>query len=137
VSVYLERYRERVGPLIFEFGTFNKPTFPPRADFMVRLDPFLKSLPQGFRYAVEIRNQDYLRPDYLEVLASHNVAHVFNAWTRMPSLDEQSRLPEAFTADFTVVRALLARGRPYEKAVQSFEPYRSDSSDKLDKGPVR
>jgi uncharacterized protein YecE (DUF72 family) len=120
----LERYGSRVGPLIFEFGTFNKSTFPTRADFMARLDTFLKSLPQGFRYAVEIRNEDYLRPDYLRVLESHNVAHVFNAWTRMPSLDEQSRLPEAFTADFTVVRALLQRGRDYEKAVQSFEPYR-------------
>jgi hypothetical protein len=119
----LEPYGKRVGPLIFEFGTFYKSTFPTRGDFMARLDPFLKSLPQGLQYAVEIRNQEYLRPDYLEVLASHNVAHVFNAWTRMPSLDEQSRL-EAFTADFTVVRALLQRGRPYEHAVQTFEPYR-------------
>jgi hypothetical protein len=42
----------------------------------------------------------------------------------MPSLDEQSQLPEAFTADFTVVRALLQRGRPYEKEVPTFEPYR-------------
>ena len=52
----LEPYGKRVGPLIFEFGTFNKSTFPTRADFMARLDPFLKALPQGFRYAVEIRN---------------------------------------------------------------------------------
>jgi uncharacterized protein YecE (DUF72 family) len=110
--------------LIFEFGTFNKSTFPTRADFMARLDPFLKALPSGFQYAVEIRSQEYLRPDYLALLASHNVAHAFNAWTRMPSLDEQSRLPEAFTADFTVVRALLRCGRAYEKAVESFEPYR-------------
>ena len=123
-TAQLEPYGKRVGPLIFEFGTFNKSTFPTRADFMARLDPFLKALPQGFRYAVEIRNQDYLRPDYLAVLASHNVAHVFNAWTRMPSLDEQSRLSEAFTADFTVVRALLRCGRAYDKAVESFEPYR-------------
>jgi uncharacterized protein YecE (DUF72 family) len=120
----LVQYGQRVGPLIFEFGTFNKSTFPTRADFLARLDPFLGALPPGFRYAVEIRNQEYLRPDYLGVLRSHNVAHVFNAWTRMPSLDEQSRLPDAFTADFTVVRALLQRGRPYEAAVQNFEPYR-------------
>jgi uncharacterized protein YecE (DUF72 family) len=120
----LERYGKRVGPLIFEFGTFNKSTFSTRADFMARLDPFLGSLPQGFQYAVEIRNMDYLRPDYLHMLASHNVAHVFNAWTRMPALDEQSQLADAYTADFTVVRALLQRGRPYEKAVAAFEPYR-------------
>jgi uncharacterized protein YecE (DUF72 family) len=121
----LAPYGKRVGPLIFEFGTFNKSTFPTRTDFMQRLEPFLKALPPNYQYAVEIRNQEYLRADYLELLRSHNVAHVFNAWTRMPSLDEQSCLPQAFTADFTVVRALLARGRPYEKAVQDFEPYRT------------
>ncbi len=41
----------------------------------------------------------------------------------MPVLDQQARLSDAYTADFTVVRALLARGRAYEKAVESFEPY--------------
>lgn len=29
----------------------------------------------------------------------------------------------AFTADFSVVRALLKKGRAYEQAVQTFEPY--------------
>jgi uncharacterized protein YecE (DUF72 family) len=119
----LEPYGKRVGPLIFEFGTFNKSTFPTRGDFIAKLDPFLGALPQGFKYAVEIRNMDYLRPDYLAMLASHNVSHAFNAWTRMPGLDEQAQLPEAFTADFTVVRALLRRGTGYEKAVDAFEPY--------------
>ncbi len=80
-------------------------------------------MPEGFRYAIEIRNPDYMNPDYLDLLKSHNTAHVFNAWTRMPGLDEQSQIPEAFTADFTVVRALLKRGRNYEDAVKSFEPY--------------
>jgi hypothetical protein len=41
----------------------------------------------------------------------------------MPSLEDQSQIDEAFTADFTVVRALLRCGRQYEKAVESFEPY--------------
>ncbi len=119
----LERYGKRVGPLIFEFGTFNKKTFPTPGDFLAVLDPFLKSLPEGFRYAIEIRNQDYLTPAYLGVLASHNVAHTLNAWTRMPGLDEQAQLPGIVTADFTVVRALLRKWRPYDKAVQTFEPY--------------
>ena len=100
-----------VGPLIFEFGTFNKATFPTPADFLARLDPFLEALPEGFRYAIEIRNHEYLSPAYFDLLGSHNVAHVFNAWTRMPALDEQAQLPGAFTADFTVVRALLTQGR--------------------------
>jgi uncharacterized protein YecE (DUF72 family) len=119
----LEPHRAKVGPLIFEFGTFNKSTFPKLDDFLQRLDPFLAALPDGFRYAVEIRNSEYLSPEYLDLLKSRRVAHVFNAWTRMPTLDEQIQLPDAFTADFTVVRALLKKGRAYEDAVKSFEPY--------------
>ena len=57
------------------------------------------------------------------MLASHNVAHVFNAWTRMPSLDDQARLADAYTAAFSVVRALLTRGRSYEQAVKALKPY--------------
>ena len=119
----LRRYGKQVGPLILEFGTFNKQTFPKPADFWAVLNPFLMALPTGFQYAVEIRNQEYLSRDYFAVLASYNVAHVFNAWTRMPVLEEQAQIPEAFTADFTVVRALLRKGRAYEAAVQNFEPY--------------
>jgi uncharacterized protein YecE (DUF72 family) len=119
----LEPYGERVGPLILEFGTVNNTTFPAPADFSARLDPFLAALPNGFRYAVEIRNADYLTPAYFDALARHNVAHCFNAWTRMPTLEDQASLPDAWTADFTVVRALLARGRACEKAVEAFQPY--------------
>ncbi len=119
----LRRHESQVGPLIFEFGTFNKSTYPKPDDFYARLDPFLAGLPHGFRYAIEIRNPEYLTPGYLDLLKSRNVAHVFNAWTRMPTLDDQAQIPEAFTADFTVVRALLKKGRGYEDAVKSFEPY--------------
>ena len=115
---------DQVGPLIFEFGTFNKSTFPTPSDFMTGLGPFLAALPKGFRYGVELRNPEYLSPAYFDLLGSHNVAHVFNAWTRMPPLSDQVQLPGVFTADFTVVRALLSRGRAYEQAVKAFEPYR-------------
>ena len=116
-------YGKRVGPLIFEFGTFNRTTFPRPADFMAKIDPFLKALPAGFRYAIEIRNDEYLTAEYLDILASNNVAHTLNAWTRMPALDVQAQLPGVLTADFTVVRALLRKGRPYDKAVETFQPY--------------
>jgi uncharacterized protein YecE (DUF72 family) len=119
----LRPYGDRVATLIFEFGTFNKTTFSNPEQFMARLDPFLAALPDGFRFAVEIRNPEYLVPSYLEMLSSRNVAHVFNAWTRMPTLDDQIQLSTAFTADFTVVRALLRKGRSYEQAVKEFEPY--------------
>jgi uncharacterized protein YecE (DUF72 family) len=84
---------------------------------------FLEKLPQTFRYAVEVRNREYLAPRYFEALRSRGVAHVFNSWTRMPSVAEQMAIPGAFTADFTVARALLRPGRGYEDAVALFTPY--------------
>jgi uncharacterized protein YecE (DUF72 family) len=121
----LERYAARVATLIFEFGTFAKSVFPRPEDFYTRLDAFLAALPPGFRYSVEIRNSEYLRPAYLDLLARHGVAHVLNAWTRMPTLDEQAMLPGVDAAGFSVVRALLPRGRTYEQAVQALSPYES------------
>ena len=73
---------------------------------------------------MEIRNSEYLGPDYFSLLQSHNTAHVFSAWTRMPELLDQIDMPGAYTADFTVVRALLKKGRAYEQAVKAFEPYK-------------
>lgn len=120
----LAPYRERVAVVMFEFGTLSKSAVGTPGAFFERLGDFLGSLPGGFRYGVEIRNPEYLGPDYFRILAHHNVAHVFNAWTRMPELEVQTAMPGAFTADFIVARALLARGRSYEHAVQRFEPYR-------------
>jgi uncharacterized protein YecE (DUF72 family) len=119
----LEPHAAKVGPLIFEFGTFAKAVFPRPDDFLFSLDDFLDALPTNWQYAVEIRNADYLGPGYFTCLNSHGVAHVFNAWTRMPELGKQAEMEGAFTADFTVVRALLAKGRTYEAAVKEFQPY--------------
>jgi len=119
----LAQYRDRTALLIFEFGAFSKKTFSNTGEFLGRLDPFLAKLPPDFRYAVEIRNPDFLERDYFRSLRGRNVAHVFNAWSRMPELRHQMALPESFTADFIVSRALLRQGRSYEEAVQVFSPY--------------
>ncbi|PYT18974.1 MAG: DUF72 domain-containing protein [Acidobacteria bacterium] len=115
----LEPWAARISSLIFEFGARGAA---PR-EFMGRLDAFLAALPSTFRYAVEVRNREYLRPRYFACLNSYRVAHVFNAWTRMPVLSHQIGMPDAFTTDFTVVRALLRQGRSYEDAVAQFTPY--------------
>lgn len=117
-------HRAQLGPVIFEFGEFSERSYPLGArDFVEDLGPFLQRLPDGFRYAVEVRNRDFLVPCYFECLRKSNVAHVFNSWTRMPSLAEQLDFAGALSADFVVCRALLRPGRTYEQAVRRFEPY--------------
>ena len=117
-------YREKTAVLIFEFGAFGRRTFEETGQFLERLDPFLAALPPDFRYAVEIRNPEFLEKDYFACLRRHGVAHVYNAWSKMPELRQQIAIPESETAGFLVCRALLRRGRMYEEAVESFAPYR-------------
>ncbi len=119
----LDIHAGRVGALIFEFGTLPKRTYDGVRRFVDDLSKFLTALPRGWRYAVEVRNPEYLDPVYFDCLRSLNVAHVFNAWTRMPELPEQIAIEEAYTADFIVARALLRHGRPYAEAVEKFQPY--------------
>jgi len=119
----LEPYRAQIAVVIFEFGTFSRASYDRLRDFLTDLDAFLGRIPPGVRYAVEVRNQELLRPEYFECLRGRGAAHVFNSWTRMPPLARQTALPDAFTAGFTVTRALLGRGRSYEQAVKEFSPY--------------
>jgi uncharacterized protein YecE (DUF72 family) len=119
----LAPYRPRIATLIFEFGSFARQCYADVGAFIEELDPFLAALPLQYRYAVEIRNPEFLAPEYFACLRRHRAAHVFNAWTRMPEIGRQMHLWDAYTADFTVARALLRRGRPYEEAVAKFTPY--------------
>ena len=116
-------YREKTALLIFEFGAFGRRSFAELGEFLDRLDPFLAGLPPEFRYAVEIRNPEFLEKDYFSCLRSHGVAHVYNAWSKMPELRYQMAIPDSMTTDFLVSRALLRHGRVYEDAVGMFAPY--------------
>jgi uncharacterized protein YecE (DUF72 family) len=116
-------YRNKTALLIFEFGAFGRRAFADAGEFAGRLDPFLAALPKEFRWAVEVRNPEFLHPDYFASLRAHNVAHVYNAWSKMPELKQQIAIPDSATADFPVCRALLRHGRVYEKAVEAFAPY--------------
>ncbi len=119
-----EPYRDRIGVLIFEFSRFHPSDFARGRDFVAALEAFLGRLPRGWRYGVEIRNPNFLHPEYFAGLARHGVAHVFNSWEAMPSLPEQIGCPGSFTCPaFAAARLLLRPGRDYETAVKTFAPY--------------
>jgi len=119
-----EAVRSHVGLLMFEFSRFWPTDYEHGRDFVADLDRFLGQLPKGWPYAVEIRNRNWLRPDYFECLAGHRVAHVFNSWEAMPSVAEQLALPGSQTnPGLVAARFLLKPGRKYEEAVKTFQPY--------------
>ena len=121
----LEPHRDKIGVLIFEFSKFHESDFAAGRDFVSGLDKFLGKLPIGWAYGVEVRNASLLHAEYFATLRRHGVAHVFNSWTAMPPVSEQTALEGAFTADFFAARFLLKPGRRYTEAVDAFSPYRA------------
>ena len=119
----LASHQQQVGYVVFEFPQFRNASADDNAAFLRKLDAFLGQLPEKFRYAVEVRTRSLLCGEYFACLRKHRVAHVFNFWTRMPTIGDQLQLAEVFTTDFVVARVLLRPGRAYEEAVRMFQPY--------------
>jgi uncharacterized protein YecE (DUF72 family) len=63
------------------------------------LEDFLKGLPEGFRYAVEVRHRSWLGSDLPEMLSERGAALTLIDYPRMPRMDEA-------TADFSYIRWL-------------------------------
>jgi len=123
-ELVLTPYREvqfepHAGPFLFEFQRHGMSS----EEFSARLDGFFSQLPKEFRYAVEMRKHGLLGPEYHQVLETHAVAHVYNHWSSMPSLEEQHARMGHFTAPFTVLRLLTPLKMSYEAAKKRAEPY--------------
>ena len=114
---------DHLGPFVFEVQAIAREEKVSPDQFAGWLDAFFSRLPREGRYGVEIRNAEFLTPAYFAVLREHDVAHVFNSWTRMPSIGMQLDLPGSVPARFLVARALLRPGRWYADAVDAFAPY--------------
>ena len=113
------KFEPHTGPLLFEFQRHGMSA----GEFCSRLDGFFSQLPKDFRYAVEIRNAGLLGSYYRKVLETHDVGHVYNHWSYMPSPAEQHQRLEGFTAPFTVLRLLTPLKMSYEAAKKRAEPY--------------
>jgi uncharacterized protein YecE (DUF72 family) len=106
---------EKLGPLLFQFGYFNRQVLFGVNDFLDRLRPFLKKLPAGHRFAVEIRNKNWLGPQFVETLREHNVALALIDQEWMPRPAQWFEKFDPITADFTYVRWLGDRKGIEEK----------------------
>jgi uncharacterized protein YecE (DUF72 family) len=97
---------DKLGPLLFQFGYFNKSAFKSQAEFLARLKPFLKKLPKGYQFAVEIRNKSWMDARYAELLRENGVAMALIDQSWVPRPWEMKEKLDLITADFTYVRWL-------------------------------
>jgi uncharacterized protein YecE (DUF72 family) len=97
---------DKLGPLLFQFGYFNKTAFKSGKEFLARLEQFLKKLPKGYRFAAEIRNKQWLTAEFFDLLRAHKVAYALIDQAWMPRVSEIFEKFDPITADFTYIRLL-------------------------------
>src|SRR5271169_5081931 len=102
----MDNLGEKLGPLLLQFGYFNKKAFVGINDFLARLRPFLKKLPKDHKFAVEIRNKNWLGPQFVETLRERSIALALIDQSWMPRPAQWFEKFDPITADFTYVRWL-------------------------------
>jgi uncharacterized protein YecE (DUF72 family) len=97
---------DKLGPLLFQFGYFNKGAFKSQAEFLALLKPFLQKLPKGYQFAVEIRNKSWVDKKLLDLLRQHSVAFALIDQSWVPRPWEFKTKLDWITAEFSYVRWL-------------------------------
>lgn len=102
----MDGLQEERGPLLFQSGYFNRKAFLGVNNFLARLKPFLKKLPKGHKFAIEIRNKDRLVPQFVEASREQGVALALIDQSWMPRPAQWFENFDPITADFAYVRWL-------------------------------
>lgn len=102
----MEHLGRRLGALLFQFPYFNRQDFPNGDAFRQRLETFLKKLPSSFRFAIEIRNKDWLTPAYFALLREHRVSSVLVDHPYMPKAPGYFDEADPATSNFAYIRLL-------------------------------
>jgi uncharacterized protein YecE (DUF72 family) len=118
---------DKLGPLLFQFGYFNQTVFGSGAVFLARLEAFLKKLPKGHKFAVEIRNKNWLSKPFFDLLREHKVASALIDQSWMPRPAEIFEKFDPITADFTYIR-LLGDRKGIEKQTKIWDKVVVDRS---------
>jgi uncharacterized protein YecE (DUF72 family) len=99
--------KEKLGPLVLQFPKFDRWVLKSSEEFLARLDSFFKRVSDpALRFAVEIRNKDWLNPRLTEALRAHNAALALTDTSFMPRPWEIRGNLDLVTADFGFVRWL-------------------------------
>lgn len=97
---------DRLGPILFQFPYMNKTELPNPMPFFEALKKFVRALPEGYRFAVEVRNKNFLVPAMLDHLRTKKVALALIDHPFMLRAAEYRKRMDLMTSDFVYVRWL-------------------------------
>ncbi len=121
VEPYRRGLGERAGVLLLQFPPQGGRTHPRR--FAEDLYRFLKRLPPGPMYAVELRDAHLLTADFAAALHHGGAVPSLAAHPRLPPLSAQASLLQDAAQGPLVLRWLLRRNRGYEEARERYGPF--------------
>jgi uncharacterized protein YecE (DUF72 family) len=121
---------KKLGPMVLQFPFFGKEAFKSQTDFLDRLIPFLKKLPQGHMFAVEIRNREWLDAQFAGMLRDFKVALVLQDQSRMPFPNELAKQFDPITADWMYIRWLGDR-KGIERITTTWDKTVIDRTDEI------
>ena len=114
----------KVGPLVFQFPPQGRAAIRAPDIWINRLYRFLKELPPGFLYAVEIRDPELLTERFLKCLKATQVRFCVASHARMPSPTEQiEAMARALDPGTFIARWSLHSGFKYEDAKAKYFPF--------------
>lgn len=118
VEPFMTGLGSKAGPLVFQL--------PPQRGLGCIATPlrgFLRGLPPGPRYAVEVRDRAQLTEAYGRVLEECGALHCLTVHPGLPDLRAQWRLGRVATGAAVVVRWNLVPDMAYEAAKAAFTPF--------------
>jgi uncharacterized protein YecE (DUF72 family) len=110
----------KLGPIIFQFPSFDRWKFSKQGHFLAVLTAFLKKLPADHKFVVEIRNKNWLDARFGDVLREYKVALALTDTSFMPRPWEMKEKVDLITTDFTYVRWLGDR-KGIEKQTKTWD----------------
>jgi len=122
-QVFMERLSllgKKCGPVLLQFPWFGPQAALEIEEFMDRLEAFLEQLPAGFRFALEVRNPEWLAQPLLDLCRRHGVAFVWSELRNMPHPADLSQRLDTRTADFVYAR-LIGDRKAVDRATKTFD----------------
>jgi uncharacterized protein YecE (DUF72 family) len=120
----------KLGPMVFQFPAFDRWKFPTQNHFLDVLVPFLDKLPKDKKFAIEIRNRQWLDHTFADVLRERGIALVLQDIPNMPGPEELTKKLDPITADWTYIRWLGDR-KGIEKLTMTWDKAVVDRSSEL------
>lgn len=117
----LSRLNDKAGPVVIQLPWMHRDTFAGREAFLRRLDEYLGHLPRELRFAVEVRNREYLHEELLDVLRKHGAALVLSDVRGMPHPADVAERLNVLTTSWFYARLLGDRSK-LERLVKDRSP---------------